>query len=82
MLRVFGQRFVRTITVAVNDLSKMDAVQEQATTLLKQRHLGAEDFRIRNMADIVETATEAQNTMTILLGSVAAISLLVGGIGS
>ncbi len=81
MLRVFGQRFVRTITVAVNDLSKMDAVQEQATTLLKQRHLGAEDFRIRNMADIVETATEAQNTMTILLGSVAAISLLVGGIG-
>jgi macrolide transport system ATP-binding/permease protein len=81
MLRVFGQRFVRTITVAVNDLTKMDAVQEQATTLLKQRHLGAEDFRIRNMADIVETATEAQNTMTILLGSVAAISLLVGGIG-
>jgi macrolide transport system ATP-binding/permease protein len=81
MLRVFGQRFVRTITVAVNDLSKMDAVQEQATELLKQRHLGAEDFRIRNMADIVETATAAQNTMTILLGSVAAISLLVGGIG-
>jgi macrolide transport system ATP-binding/permease protein len=81
MLRVFGQRFVRTITVAVNDLSKMDAVQEQATTLLKQRHLGTEDFRIRNMADIVETATAAQNTMTILLGSVAAISLLVGGIG-
>ena len=81
MLRVFGQRFVRTITVAVNDLTKMDAVQEQATTLLKQRHLGAQDFRIRNMADIVETATQAQNTMTILLGSVAAISLLVGGIG-
>jgi macrolide transport system ATP-binding/permease protein len=59
----------------------MGAVQEQATTLLKGRHLGAEDFRIRNMADIVETATAAQNTMTILLGSVAAISLLVGGIG-
>jgi macrolide transport system ATP-binding/permease protein len=81
MMRVFGQRFVRTITVAVSDLSKMDAVQEQATSLLKQRHLGAEDFRIRNMADIVETATAAQNTMTVLLGSVAAISLLVGGIG-
>jgi macrolide transport system ATP-binding/permease protein len=81
MMRVFGQRFVRTITVAVNDLSKMDAAQEAMTTLLKQRHLGAEDFRIRNMADIVETATAAQNTMTILLGSVAAISLLVGGIG-
>jgi macrolide transport system ATP-binding/permease protein len=81
MMRVFGQRFVRTITVAVNDLSQMDAAQEAMTALLKQRHLGAEDFRIRNMADIVETATAAQNTMTILLGSVAAISLLVGGIG-
>jgi len=81
MMRVFGQRFVRTITVAVNDLSKMDAAQEAMTSLLKERHLGAEDFRIRNMADIVETATAAQNTMTILLGSVAAISLLVGGIG-
>jgi macrolide transport system ATP-binding/permease protein len=81
MMRVFGQRFVRTITVAVNDLSKMDAVQENMTAMLKGRHLGAQDFRIRNMADIVETATAAQNTMTILLGSVAAISLLVGGIG-
>ena len=81
MTRVFGQRFVRSITIAVNDLSKMDAVQDAVTNLLKERHNGATDFRIRNMADIVETATEAQNSMTILLGSVAAISLLVGGIG-
>ena len=81
MLRVFGQRFVRTVTLAVDDLSQMGRVQETATTMLKQRHRGIEDFRIRNMADIVEAATEAQNTMTILLGSVAAISLLVGGIG-
>jgi ABC-type antimicrobial peptide transport system permease subunit len=81
MTRVFGQRFVRSITIAVNDLSKMDAVQVAVTNLLKERHNGATDFRIRNMADIVETATEAQNSMTILLGSVAAISLLVGGIG-
>jgi macrolide transport system ATP-binding/permease protein len=81
MLRVFGQRFVRTITIAVNDLSRMDTVQDSVTTLLKQRHNGANDFQIRNMADILETATAAQNTMTILLGSVAAISLLVGGIG-
>ena len=81
MLRVFGQRFVRTVTLAVDDLSQMGRVQETAPSMLKQRHRGIEDFRIRNMADIVEAATEAQNTMTILLGSVAAISLLVGGIG-
>jgi len=81
MLRIFGQRFVRTITIAVNDLSRMDSVQDSVSTLLKERHNGASDFQIRNMADILETATAAQNTMTILLGSVAAISLLVGGIG-
>jgi macrolide transport system ATP-binding/permease protein len=48
---------------------------------LTARHSGKEDFFIRNMAAVVETASEAQNTLTILLGSVAAISLLVGGIG-
>jgi len=53
MTRVFGQRFVRSITIAVNDLSKMDAVQVAVTNLLKERHNGATDFRIRNMADIV-----------------------------
>jgi macrolide transport system ATP-binding/permease protein len=81
MLRVFGQRFVRTITIAVNDLDQMDAVQANVMALLKQRHNGATDFRVRNMADLIQTATAAQNTMTMLLGSLAAISLLVGGIG-
>jgi macrolide transport system ATP-binding/permease protein len=81
MLRVFGQRFVRNITVEVDDIKNMAGVQDQATTLLSERHNGATDFRVRNMADLVETATAAQDTMTILLGSVAAISLLVGGIG-
>src|SRR3546814_7474859 len=48
--------------------------------LLIARHK-TEDFQIRNMASIIATATETQNTLTILLGSIAAISLLVGGIG-
>jgi len=81
MLRIFGQRYVRSITIAVSDLSAMDRVQDEVTTLLKRRHNNVEDFFIRNMAAILETATSAQNTLTILLGSVAAISLLVGGIG-
>jgi macrolide transport system ATP-binding/permease protein len=81
MLRIFGQRFVRSITIAVADPAKMDTVQASVENMLKERHNGATDFRVRNMADVLETATAAQNTMTILLGSVAAISLLVGGIG-
>jgi macrolide transport system ATP-binding/permease protein len=49
-------------------------------TLLTERH-GTVDFQIRNMASIIEAAAETQNTMTLLLGAIAAISLLVGGIG-
>ena len=81
MLRLFGQRFLRSITIAVSDLSQMDATQAAVLNLLKERHLGSTDFRIRNMADLLETATEAQNTLTVFLGSIAAIALLVGGIG-
>ena len=81
MLRVSGQNFIRSITVAVSDLSQMSFVQATVTKLLTARHNGAEDFQIRNLADVVQTASAEQDTMTLLLGSVAAISLLVGGIG-
>lgn len=80
MLRLFGQRYVRTITVQVQDVSRINDTQEEIRQLLMARHR-AEDFQIRNMASIIETAMETQNTLTILLGSIAAISLLVGGIG-
>ena len=48
--------------------------------MLTARHRKT-DFQIRNMASILETASETQNTLTLLLGSIAAISLIVGGIG-
>ena len=79
-LRLFGARFLRNVTVAVDDVDLIDATQDAVTTLLQQRH-GVLDFQIRNMASIIETASETQNTLTVLLASVAAISLLVGGIG-
>jgi macrolide transport system ATP-binding/permease protein len=79
-LRLFGQRFLRNITVAVDDVSRIDETQAQVEQVLEARHRTV-DFQIRNMASLLETATETQNTLTILLGSIAAISLLVGGIG-
>jgi macrolide transport system ATP-binding/permease protein len=79
-LRLFGQRFLRNITVAVDDVAKIDQTQASVEHLLEARHR-AVDFQIRNMASLLETATATQNTLTILLGSIAAISLLVGGIG-
>ena len=79
-LRLFGQRYVRTVTVAVEDVARIDDTQNAVAMLLEARHR-AIDFQIRNMASLLETAMETQNTLTVLLGSIAAISLLVGGIG-
>jgi macrolide transport system ATP-binding/permease protein len=79
-LRLFGQRHVRTVTVAVRDVARIDETQDGVATLLEARHRTI-DFQIRNMASLLETAMETQNTLTVLLGSIAAISLLVGGIG-
>ena len=79
-LRLTGQRSLRNITIAVEDVAQIDATQAEVHALLLARH-GVEDFQIRNMASIIDTVTETQNTLTVLLGTVAAISLLVGGIG-
>jgi macrolide transport system ATP-binding/permease protein len=79
-LRLFGQRYLRSITVAVDDVSRIDQTEAAVTQMLAARH-GKTDVQIRNMASLLDTATETQNTLTLLLGSIAAISLLVGGIG-
>jgi len=80
LVRLFGQNYLSNITVRVADLKKVDQTQTDITTLLTERHRTV-DFSIRNTASLLETATATQNTLTILLGTVAAISLLVGGIG-
>ncbi len=79
-LRITGQRFLRNVTVAVEDVGQIDDTQAAVQSLLLARH-GVEDFQIRNMASVIDTVSETQNTLTVLLGTVAAISLLVGGIG-
>jgi len=79
-LKFFGSEYLSIITVKVTDTSLLGQVEAQITQLLKERH-GVEDFRVRNTASLVEAVTETQDTLTVLLGAVAAISLLVGGIG-
>ena len=79
-LRLSGQRYLRNVTVAVEDVDRIDETQEEVDKLLLERH-GTVDYQIRNMASIMEAMEQTQNTLTILLGSIAAISLLVGGIG-
>jgi macrolide transport system ATP-binding/permease protein len=79
-MRLFGQQHVDSITVKVQSAAGIQHTEDAIRELLLARH-GSEAFRIRNTAAILETAEATQNTLTVLLGSVAAISLLVGGIG-
>jgi macrolide transport system ATP-binding/permease protein len=79
-MRLFGKQYLNTINIKVADAQQIASTQTAIENLLRQRH-GTEDFQIRSTSSLLETAAETQNTLTVLLGSVAAISLLVGGIG-
>src|SRR5690606_30746769 len=79
-LRLFGAQFLNSVRVQVADAARIDEIESAVTGLLGPRR-GAEDFRGRNPASPLEAVEATQNTLTVMLGSVAAISLLVGGIG-
>jgi macrolide transport system ATP-binding/permease protein len=79
-MRLFGQQYANSVTVKVQDSDRVDETEKAIHELMMARHR-TEDFQIRNTASMLETMESMSNTMTILLGSVAAISLLVGGIG-
>ena len=87
MYRLLGKLYIDSIDVEVADLSLMDDVQKSIKEMLMKRHHLAmtkeneNSFEIRNMADIKQTLEATTKTMSWLLGSIAAISLLVGGIG-
>jgi len=80
-----GDNYVTTISVEARDQNSMTVIQQQITNLLLQRHNISNpqlaDFQIMNQQDIVQTASAVTDTMTMLLASIAGISLIVGGIG-
>ncbi|MBI4291689.1 MAG: MacB family efflux pump subunit [Betaproteobacteria bacterium] len=79
-VQLLGHRHLHHITIAVDNEARIDETEGAVKALLKERHHQV-DFRVKNRAATIEAATEAQNTLTLLLGSIAAVSLLVGGIG-
>ncbi|MBF0121033.1 MAG: ABC transporter permease [Desulfobacterales bacterium] len=86
--KLFGTQFpgtVRTIMVKAKTFEDLAKAESQINELLKQRHrIGNKqenDFTVRNLTQIMQTAEQATNIMTLLLGAVASVSLLVGGIG-
>lgn len=80
MKRMLAQNYLRNITVRVSDNASMSAAEQGITELLKSRH-GMEDFAIMNTDSIRQTVESTTQTMTLLVASIAVISLVVGGIG-
>ena len=83
--RIMGITHVQSIVVSTVSAERTQEVQQQITALLRQRHRiqpdQDDDFFIRNLSDIAEAASNTAKVMAILLGSIASVSLLVGGIG-
>ena len=85
MKRVIGGSTLRGINVQVATPNDLAPAQQQITELLRQRHNirsgRDDDFTVRNQQEIAETATATSRVMTLLLGAIASVSLVVGGIG-
>jgi putative ABC transport system permease protein len=86
--KIFGTAFpgmVRTIMVKAKSTEDLNAAEKQIIELLRQRHhLGPKkdnDFTVRNLTQIMQVAEQSTKVMTLLLGAIASVSLLVGGIG-
>ncbi|MBT3356009.1 FtsX-like permease family protein [bacterium] len=80
-----GNDYLSTIEIKVNSQEEMTGAESEIEVLLLAKHgfddIEDADFSIMNQADIIETASSITGTLTILLGAVAGISLVVGGIG-
>ncbi len=85
MKQIVGTTLLRTINMKVASASQMAIAQEQTLLLLRERHNisdpSQDDFSVRTQDEFIKMATATTKIMTILLGSIAGVSLLVGGIG-
>lgn len=83
--RLMGITYLSNITIQAESNQILDRVQQDITTLLRRRHRLAanveDDFSVRNLTALMATMKETTGTITLFLGSIAAISLVVGGIG-
>jgi putative ABC transport system permease protein len=86
--KVFGVSFrgmIRLMMLQAKGVDYLSVAEKQVTEILRQRHHiqqgRDDDFSIRNLTEIMQTAEQATVVMTLLLGAIASVSLLVGGIG-
>jgi len=85
LYRLKGGRYIDTIILSAISQDQIDAAQEEIRAILRESHRlqdwQEDDFRIRTQTEIIERATETSKVLTLLLASIAAVSLIVGGIG-
>jgi putative ABC transport system permease protein len=82
MRRVMGRQYLSSILIQADSPQNMTEIQESVTALLQQRRQSREpDFTVRNQLELAQAATATSKTMTALLGAIAGVSLIVGGIG-
>jgi len=82
MRRITKRIFVNSIMVQAADKDSITQVQDDITTLLRERHKSLEpDFTVRTQLELMAMATSTTRIMSVLLGAIASVSLIVGGIG-
>lgn len=82
MKRITRRTNIASILIQADSPEVIDKVQQSITDTLMQRRKGRDqDFTVRNQVELAEAATKTTKTMTVLLGAIACISLVVGGIG-
>jgi len=82
MRRISGRDYLSAILIQADKAGNMERIQQDVASVLQQRRGGREpDFMVRSQLELAEAATATAKTMTTLIGGVAAISLVVGGIG-
>ncbi len=83
--RLAGGRYINYIQASAVSLQQINQAQDELTKIMREAHHlrpgEDDDFTVRNQADITEAATATSKVLTILLASVAGVSLIVGGIG-
>jgi putative ABC transport system permease protein len=83
--KISGQDWLQYIMVSAVSQQASYAAQQQITSLLRDRHRirqgQDDDFFVRNLSDVAELADQSAKVMTLLLASIASVSLIVGGIG-
>lgn len=80
-IRLFGSRNPEYVTIAASDSQRVAQTEAAINKLMRKLHNGKHDYELSNDAALIQAEARTQNTLSLMLGSIAAISLLVGGIG-